>query len=287
MDPVLVLQGDLAMIPSIWTAMYAEMSLPQAIKTLNSHGWTTFEMSTEHFVEIEKAEDPNAIIMETLTCLESLKVSMPQGHLYLQARIADFDHERRMHDLDVLEKHLGIAAKLGVKAVVLHPGGEHKYTTRADWQRVKTLNIEALTHLADVAGERDIVIGLENLNRRGAATPDDLWDLVDAVDSSVLGFTLDTSHANLADIDIPSAIVEFSPRLFATHISDNDRSGDQHLTPGNGNIEWVSVMTAFSETNYTGLFNLEIPGERHPILQMREYKSRYALQVCQWLLSLV
>lgn len=275
------------MIPSIWTAMYAEMSLPQALKTLHSQGWTTFEMSTEHFVEIEKAADSQSIIMETLECIDSLGLTMPQGHLYLQARIADFDDERRLHDVLVLEKHLEIASKLGIEAVVLHPGGIHKYTTRVNWQRIKTLNIESLTRLADYAGEREIVIGLENLNRRGAATPDDLWDLVDAVDSPVLGFTLDTSHANLSNVDIPSAIVELSPRLYATHISDNDGSGDQHLTPGNGNIEWVGVMTAFSETNYMGLFNLEIPGERHPVLQMREYKSRYALQVCQWLLSLV
>ncbi len=275
------------MIPSIWTAMYAEMSLPQALKTLNAHGWTAFEMSTEHFEEIANAQDPSAIIDKTLACLESLELTMPQGHAYLPAQVAHFDQDRRETDIAVLEKHLNIAVQLGVKVVVMHPGGSQRYTTRADCQRIKALNVDAFRRLGDYAEKHDILIALENLKRRGAATPDELWDLIDAIDHPALGFTLDTSHAFLADVDIPSAIVEFSPRLYATHISDNDHSSDQHLTPGNGHIEWVSVMAALSETSYTGLFNLEIPGERHPLLHVRDLKSRNALQVCQWLLSLV
>jgi len=275
------------MILSIWTGMYAEMSLPQALQTLNAQGWTAFEMSTEHFVQIANAEDPTALIEETLACMERYDISIPQGHAYLQARVADFDAERRNHDIAILKRHLEIAARLGVKVVVMHPGGHQGYTIRADRQRIQALNVQAFRRLGDYAGEYDIKIGLENLWRRGAATPDDLWDLLDAINHPALGIALDTSHANLADLDIPAAIVEFSPRLYATHISDNDRSGDQHLTPGNGTIEWVGVMAALSETNYTGLFNLEIPGERHPVLQLREFKSRYALQVSEWLLSLV
>jgi sugar phosphate isomerase/epimerase len=267
--------------------MYAEMSLPQTLKTLHAHGWTAFEMSTEHFEEIANAQNATAIIDKTLTCLEQLELTMPQGHAFIHARVADFDANRREHDIAVLEKHLDIAGHLRIKVVVIHPGGNHQYTTRADCQRIKALNVEAFRRLGDYAAKHDILIGLENLRRRGAATPDEMWDLLDAIDHPAVGFTLDTSHAHLADVDIPSAIMEFSPRLFATHISDNDHSGDQHLTPGNGHIEWVSVMTALSETSYAGLFNLEIPGERHPLLQMRELKSRNALQVCQWLLSLV
>ena len=46
-------------------------------------------------------------------------------------------------------------------------------------------------------------------------------------------------------------------------------------------------MVALSEVNYTGLFNLEIPGERHPILQLRALKSRYAHQVSEWLMNMI
>ncbi len=275
------------MIPSIWTGFYAELPLPQALETLNTQGWTAFEMSTEHFVQIANAEDLTKAIEETLACLDRLAITMPQGHAYLQARVADFDAEQREKDIAILEKHLEIAARLRMEVVVMHPGGHQGYTTRDDWQRIQTLNCQAFRRLGDYAGAHNLLIGLENLKRRGAETAVDLWDLLTAIDHPALGITLDTSHANLSNLDIPAAIMELSPRLYATHISDNDGSGDQHLTPGNGKIEWVSIMVALSEVNYTGLFNLEIPGERHPILQLRALKSRYAHQVSVWLMNMI
>jgi sugar phosphate isomerase/epimerase len=72
----------------------------------------------------------------------------------------------------------------------------------------------------------------------------------------------------------------------ATHISDNDGSGDQHRTPGNGSIDWKAVMRALREAEYDGLFNLEIPGERHAALPLRALKSLHARQVAEWLVDL-
>ncbi|TFG68944.1 MAG: sugar phosphate isomerase/epimerase, partial [Anaerolineales bacterium] len=182
------------MISSIWTGLYAELPLPQALETLYTQGWTAFEMSTEHFVQIANAEDPTKAIEETLACLERLDITMPQGHAYLQARVADLDAEQRETDIAILEQHLEIAARLGLKVVVMHPGGRQGYTTRDDCQRIQALNSQAFRRLGDYAGAHNLLIGLENLKRRGAETPDDLWNLLDAIDHPALGITLDTSH---------------------------------------------------------------------------------------------
>jgi sugar phosphate isomerase/epimerase len=81
-------------------------------------------------------------------------------------------------------------------------------------------------------------------------------------------------------------IRELGAHLIATHISDNDGSGDQHRTPGNGSIDWPEVVRALREAGYTGLFNLEIPGERHALLPLRAFASQHACQVAEWLVSL-
>ena len=167
------------MIPSIWTGFYAELPLPQALETLNTQGWTAFEMSTEHFVQIANAEDLTKAIEETLACLDRLAITMPQGHAYLQARVADFDAEQREKDIAILEKHLEIAARLGMEVVVMHPGGHQGYTTRDDWQRIQTLNCQAFRRLGDYAGAHNLLIGLENLKRRGAETADGFMEFVD------------------------------------------------------------------------------------------------------------
>jgi sugar phosphate isomerase/epimerase len=87
-------------------------------------------------------------------------------------------------------------------------------------------------------------------------------------------------------LDLPAAIGEFGPLLVATHISDNDGSGDQHRTPGNGQIDWPAVVEALRDVGYVGLFDLEIPGERHALLPLRAQQSRLACEVADWLVGL-
>ena len=44
-------------------------------------------------------------------------------------------------------------------------------------------------------------------------------------------------------------------------------------------------MAALRRAGYGGVFNLEIPGERHPVLPLRALKSRHARQVAAWLVD--
>lgn len=62
--------------------------------------------------------------------------------------------------------------------------------------------------------------------------------------------------------------------LYATHISDNNGSGDQHLSPMRGNIDWRSVIHVLKTINYNGLLSLEIPGEKNPSIAVRDNRLR-------------
>jgi sugar phosphate isomerase/epimerase len=266
--------------------MYAELSLHEAVRTLHDQGWRAFEASTEHLVQIERSESPNVLIAQTRQCLAVLDLSMPQAHAFLRADVAAPDEDRRQQDIDRLAHHIEIASQLGVRHVVIHPGGPYVPMTRADRDRMLALNVTAFRRLGDLAGERGMRIGLENLTVRAVSAPYEVLDLVSAIDHPAIGITLDTSHANVMGLDIPTVIREFGPYLIATHISDNDGSGDQHLTPGNGSIDWPPVMHALRQVGYDGLFNLEIPGERHAVLPLRDLKSQHARRVAEWLLTL-
>jgi sugar phosphate isomerase/epimerase len=274
------------MRPAVWTALYAELHLHEALRLLSEHGWRAFEASTEHLVRIELAEHPDGLVDQARQCLADLGLAMPQAHALLQADVADPNEDRRQQDIDRLAQHISLAAQLGVQTLVMHPGGRHAPMTCVERDRVKDLNVEAFCRLGDLAGEHGVRIGLENLMRQGACMPYDMLDLLAAIDHPVMGITLDTSHANVVGLDPITAIREFAPYLIATHISDNDGSGDQHLTPGHGNIDWAPVMAAFGSAGYDGLFNLEIPGERHRNLDLRALKSQHACRVAEWLLTL-
>jgi len=272
------------MIPAIWTGMYAEVPLHDAFKILHACGWRAFEIATEHLVAIETAHDPESLIEKTQDCLRGLGIFAPQAHAYLQADVADPDARKREQDIERLLRHIDISARLGVRNVVVHPGGRQGDTPTEQARNLR-LNVEAFRRLGDFAGERGVRICIENVSCPGAVTPSELLGLLEHINHSAVGVNLDTSHAHMNGVDVAEAIRELGSSLFATHISDNDGSGDQHLTPGGGTIDWLAVMEAFHEVNYQGLFNLEIPGERHAVSALRELKTRFALDVAEWLIA--
>jgi L-ribulose-5-phosphate 3-epimerase len=269
------------MRPAIWTGLYAELPLHQALETLYGQGWRSFEVSTEHLVQIDV--NPETAISEVRSTVEELDIEIPQAHAYLQADVACSDKQKRESDLKLLDGHLSHCAALGVKVVVMHPGGRIAEPTNAERRKTRELNIEGFRELGAIADSLGLRIGLENLMRNGFVHPDDLIELIDDIGGSVYGVTLDTSHANVVKLDIPAMIRRLGPLLIAAHISDNDGSGDQHRTPGSGHIDWPPIAAAFKEIGYSGLFNLEIPGERHALPELRTLKSRHALNVANWL----
>lgn len=271
------------MIPAIWTGMYAEKPLDEALRALNGHGWKAFEVSTEHLVTIETSVETTRLIDAAARVTAELGLVTPQSHGLLQADVASPDVECRSTDIERIEKHIDISSRLGVKVVVLHPGGKRTAETRSERERITRDNVEAFRRLGDFAGERSMQIGLENLMRRGVTTAYEMLDLLAAIDRPNIGVTLDTSHANAMGLDIPTMINELGSVLIATHISDNDGSGDQHKIPGHGLVDWPPVSSVLSETGYDGLLNFEIPGERNGNYDLRALHSRHACNVACWM----
>ena len=113
----------------------------------------------------------------------------------------------------------------------------------------------------------------------------DINELIDTVGSNALGICFDSSHANVTGLDMSQAIHECDGRLLATHISDNDGSGDQHRLPFYGNIDWGSVISALKDTEYRCLFNLEIPGENRVPLPVRDARLKYAKELLEYIIN--
>ena len=273
--------------PAIWTALYAEQPLHQALTTLAAHGWNVFEVSTEHFCELEEAPDQAARIDQVRAVCQQHNLRLPQGHALLQANVCHADPERRAEDIRRLHAHLRLASELEVQTVVVHPGKAPDTTTRAGRRHAQELRVAAFNELATAAAGLGCRLAIENMAHREFSSSADLLELLDAIGSKAVGVTFDSSHARMTPgIDLPAAIRDFDDRLWATHLSDNDGSGDQHRAPGNGAIDWPAVMQALAAIDYGGIVNLEIPGERHADVELRALKSRHARAVGDWLMEL-
>jgi len=271
--------------PSIWTSMCRRRPLCEALRVLCACGWNTFEISTEHLCEIEADASPDARIGEARELMESLGASAPQAHGLLKANVASFDAAERAEHRERLARHVEIAAQLGARVIVMHPGGRQGFATRAERERIRELNIKAFRRLGDLAAGRDMRIGLEN-TPRGKPTPPGLLDFLAAIDHPAMGVTFDTSHANMIDLDIPAAVRELGPHLVAVHVSDNDGSGDQHRFPGCGTVDWPGFMAALGEVGFAAPLNFEIGGECHPDPEILQIKIRYARHLADCLIEM-
>jgi sugar phosphate isomerase/epimerase len=278
------------MVPSLWTAIILDRPLPEVLRFLHGCGWSCFELSTEHLDAIARDPRPEARMQEVRAVLAELSATMPQAHAYLEADIAQPDATRREADLRTLEGRLDCCAELGIRYVVIHPGGRD--LSNADgFRRALGHNLDGIARLAGRAEGLALKIALENtLDSRDAhrvfgSVPDELLDLIGRIASPAVGIAFDTSHAHVRGLDLGAAIRQLGPLIWCTHISDNDGSSDQHRTPGGGTINWPSVMAALRGIGYQGTLNFEIPGEEHPQRDLLRLKLRHAFEVANWLIS--
>ncbi|NCO39212.1 MAG: hypothetical protein COZ06_34990 [Armatimonadetes bacterium CG_4_10_14_3_um_filter_66_18] len=281
------------MEPAIWTSVYVELQPEEALRRLRALGWRHFELSCEHLQVLVECSRRPARVRRFRQLCEELGVRAPQCHLPLMTNFAQGDYAKRQEQIEAALEWIAVAADLGIKNGVLHPGGGDGLPNEAAWQEVKRLNLDAFAQFAAKAESLGFRVAIENMAdgagiaKRGYGSV--VWELLEiihTIGSPALGICLDTSHANLQRLDLPAAFRECGEHLSATHISDNDGSGDQHRIPGHGKIDWPPVMAAVREIGYDGVWNLEIPGERLGPEPWVTARMKYALQVAKAMLKL-
>ena len=108
-----------------------------------------------------------------------------------------------------------------------------------------------LRRMTELAEQRGVTLALENITDYSY-----LSYVFERIDSPRVGFCYDAGHRNANEPDIDHLSL-FGNRLVALHLHDNDGTGDQHLLPGAGNIDWTERMAAIARTGYTGPITLE------------------------------
>jgi len=105
-----------------------------------------------------------------------------------------------------------------------------------------------LSELAAYAGERDVSLCVEPLNRFETSvlnTVEQTIEVVDRVDDPACELLLDTFHMNIEEKSLQGAIRAAGDRLGHVHACGNDRGA-----PGNDHIDWAGVAAALADVGY-------------------------------------
>lgn len=129
------------------------------------------------------------------------------------------------------------------------------------------LGLNRMKRIVEKAESHGVNIAFENLRRL-----EYLDYMLSNLDSPCAGFCYDSGHhACWAPND--DLLAKYGSRLMALHLHDNDGTGDQHLLPFDGTIDWLETMRNIAQTGYTGPVALEVENSGYEKLPPNEFLS--------------
>lgn len=213
-----------------------------AVELVN--GQYLLEKSTSELIALKKNFDERGI--------EIASIHAPFGENHDLAALSDAE---RCQALEIQKKVLPLAALLGARVVVIHPGVQVKSSLRDAASQALMKSLPELTRVAEEVG---ILLGLEN-NEPGymGDDADALLGWVEQVNSPALGICFDTGHAH-CNGTMRESFAILKDRIVAFHLSDNDGTCDQHLQPGHGTIDWQAFKEIFQTMSFAEPLNVEV-----------------------------
>ncbi len=150
------------------------------------------------------------------------------------------------------------AALLGATSVVAHPIHEIDGRIIEDTDEFIRVNKQAVERILPLMEKYGLTLLAENVLWGASMHPKNIVELVKAVNSPYFGWCYDTGHAHFYGID-PPILRELDVMPLSLHIQDTHGPGygDEHLMPGDGNIDWKEFLEILHEVGYAGELVLE------------------------------
>ena len=226
-----------------------------------------------HFVEIEVCSFPKHLDYHNPEAVSSATTMIRKLGMVPFSFHAPFADHIDITSLDPAKRQIAVeellvacraASALGVKNVVLHPGPE-----RQGWppehefvQHVRNAAV-SLNSVAQECCGSGMRLLLENmLPHLLFGHLADMLYLLGEIRECDVGACLDTGHAHLAG-EINTIIHKFSGHLKMLHVNDNHRTYDEHLSPGDGSIDWPWVIAELKRCRFEGHLILELSRQEH------------------------
>ena len=160
----------------------------------------------------------------------------------------------RMWDSSMRELLEGLEAayRVGADTYTFHPGIISPLGSVRPDIAVKKAR-EGIERIASMSADTGVKVGLENMPSiptMQGRTPKSLLELLEGFD---IGITFDIGHAHTMGLE--NEFLDLLPRFVNLHIHDNKGNNDDHLTIGDGNVEFNKILRRLS--SYSGKYVIE------------------------------
>jgi sugar phosphate isomerase/epimerase len=196
--------------------------------------------------------------LNTIVQNAGLKVSaIATGQSYALEGISLIDEakEIRAKAVQKICKHVDLSANLiGRPNVTV--GLIRGVGNQADTKKQMRFLCETMSQCAEYAGQNDIVINFEPINRYEASlinsTSEGAEFLKAIGNPSNVGILYDTFHSNIEDKNMADAVNDYTTQICHVHFADSNRA-----LPGEGHIDFMSIYHILVRNGYQGYISLE------------------------------
>jgi sugar phosphate isomerase/epimerase len=134
------------------------------------------------------------------------------------------------------------------------------FQRRTPWENVWNSFCSYVGELCDIARSNGLKLAMEPRPTEMISNSDSMLALLAKVDSTNLGAVFDTGHHFAMKEILPISIWKLGRSIFSVQLSDNDGVIQHHWAPGEGRIDWPSVLKALNQEGYEEYLGIESSG---------------------------
>lgn len=244
---------------SIWA--FGEMDLKGAFAMAGRAGFEGVEVALDEAGEMGLAfTEKDARRVRDMAGDAGIELFSVATGLYWRYPLTDSDPAVRRKAAEIARKQIEAAAWLGCDTILLVPGtvdAEVPYDIAYDRA------LEAVGALAGFAGERGVVVGVENVWNKFLLSPLEMRDFIDRAGSPFVKAYFDIG--NVVRDGYPEQWVRIlGPRIAKVHLKDYRRAAgtlEGFVDPPGGDVDFPAVLGALRAVGYDGWITAEVfPG---------------------------
>lgn len=170
------------------------------------------------------------------------------------------DKEARDRAYEIIVKAIRSAAKIGIKLMVLHPSCGYGECFEGARDKYIEQIIGEVKRINDVCRELGVVLAVENMTLSGMChCAEEMVIFLNEIPDVMMCF--DTNHPVTSHPDeyLDKLIAAgMKGRIANVHISDYDFDVEKHRLPGDGKIDWNTIIRQLEELDFNGVFMYEV-----------------------------
>ena len=162
--------------------------------------------------------------------------------------------------IERMNQMMDLAKIAGPSAIVVH-GGYDKWRFDGNMDMWLNNSLEVWPAIVGRAGKIGTRLAMENVFDD---IPEPITRLLDAIDSPHFGHCFDVGHFRLfSKVTMEQWFIQLGKRVIEVHIHDNNGGRDEHLPPGDGDIDFTKFFELLRNCSQDVIYTIEPHKEEH------------------------